>query len=63
MTKEERDILLDCMASLAAAISLLKQSRREKIPAALCAASNRMFDQMIKDYDKALDNARRYFKE
>lgn len=44
------------MASLAAAISLL-----ERAPKAI-APSDKMFDLMLSDYRRALDNARRFFE-
>ena len=40
-------------ASLAGAISLLKAGGKAAAP------SNKMFDQMIKDYEKAVSNARK----
>lgn len=46
--------LLDVTASLAAAISLLERSPKTAAP------SNKMFDQMLKDYRASLERARAY---
>lgn len=60
----ERDRLADALvrtaASLAAAISLLKRGGKEVKKA---AASDKMFDQMLVDYNRALDDARKALGE
>jgi hypothetical protein len=48
-------VTISAVASLAAAISLLKAGGKA---AKKGAASDKMFDQMIRDYERALDNAR-----
>jgi len=50
----QRDTMLAVVASLAAAISLLERTTRAK----KAAPSDKMFDQMLADYRKALANAR-----
>lgn len=52
-----REATMRVMASLAAAISLLERSPKK------AAASNKMFDQMLDDYRKALDAARAELNE
>lgn len=47
-----REALLSTTASLAAAISLLERGGRRAAP------SDKMFEQMLKDYRKALKEAR-----
>lgn len=47
-----REGLLDSSASLAAAISLLERGGKRAAP------SNKMFDQMLKDYQSSLERAR-----
>ena len=47
-----REVLLSTAASLAAAISLLERGGRRAAP------SDKMFEQMLKDYRKALKEAR-----
>ncbi len=49
-----RDAYVGVLASLAAAISLLERTPRAK----KAAASNKMFDQMVADYKKALETGR-----
>jgi hypothetical protein len=49
-----RDAFVAALASLAAAISLLERTPRSK----KAAASDKMFDQMIVDYKKALEEGR-----
>jgi hypothetical protein len=46
--------LLDSTASLAAAISLLERGGKKAAP------SDKMFDQMVKDYQKTLTSARHF---
>lgn len=50
----KRDAYIGVLASLAAAISLLENTPRSK----KAAASDKMFDQMVADYKKALDEGR-----
>lgn len=52
-----REATMRVMSSLAAAISLLERSPKK------AAASNKMFDQMLDDYRKALDAARAELNE
>ena len=47
------DVLMRTLVSLVAAIDLLKAGGKAAAP------SNKMFDQMIKDYEKAVSNARK----
>ncbi len=47
-----RELVIDCAASLAAAISLLERGGKKG------AASDKMFEQMLKDYKASLDRAR-----
>jgi len=47
-----REALVGTAASLAAAISLLERGSKKAAP------SDKMFDQMIRDYKKSLDSAR-----
>jgi len=49
------DVLMQTLVSLVAAIDLLKAGGKAAAP------SNKMFDQMIKDYEKAVSNARKQF--
>ncbi len=51
-----RDIVIDLCASLAAAISLLEHSPKTGAP------SNKMFDQMLKDYRASLERGRAFLK-
>lgn len=51
---QECGAIIHAVASLAAAISLLERTPK----ANKAAPSDRMFDQMLKDYRKALDDAR-----
>lgn len=48
-------IVIDLAASLAAAISLLEKGGKA---AKKAAPSDKMFDQMLRDYRKSLDRAR-----
>ena len=48
----EEDVLIDCAASLAGAISLLENSPKT------AAASDKMFDQMLDDYRESLNRTR-----
>ena len=52
MAIDERAAFVRVTASLAAAISLLERGGKR------AAASDRMFNQMIKDYSRALEAAR-----
>ena len=51
---QREDILIDLAASLAAAISLLERGGKK------AAASDKMFDQMLRDYRASLERARGY---
>jgi hypothetical protein len=50
-----REALMPVMASLAAAISLLERGGKKAAP------SDKMFEQMLKDYRSSLDKARAAF--
>lgn len=52
-TLRQRDVTLDLAASLAAAISLLERGGKKAAP------SGKMFDQMLADYQGALDRFRK----
>ena len=54
---ERQEVLLDVLSSLVAAVSLLKRSPK------IGAASNRMFDQMIVDYERSIERARAYLAQ
>lgn len=54
--QHEREIVLDLLAHLVAAVSLLERSPKTAAP------SNRMFDQMIVDYQRAINRGRAYLK-
>lgn len=56
----KRDPMVACVASLAAAISLLENGGKA---AKKAAPSDKMFDQMIEDYKKALNNAREFLQK
>jgi hypothetical protein len=60
--REERltEAAIKCAASLAAAISLLERGGKA---AKKAAPSDKMFDQMLVDYRRALDAARNTLKE
>jgi hypothetical protein len=47
-----RDIFMEVLASLVAAVSLLKAGGKEAAP------SDKMFDQMILDYERAIERGR-----
>ena len=49
---EEDDVLIDILASLVAAVSLLKRGSKKAAP------SDRMFDQMIADYEQSIKRGR-----
>ncbi len=53
MTSERRDVLLDLLASLTAAVSLLKAGDKKAAP------SDRMFDSMIADYERSIERGRK----
>jgi hypothetical protein len=48
MNTAEREIVIDLLSSLVAAVSLLKRGSKEAAP------SDRMFDLMIADYERAI---------
>ena len=52
-----KDLAIDLMASLAAAISLLEKGGEKGAP------SRKMFDIMLEDYKRSLDRARQYFND
>ena len=52
-TTDRDDVLKDVLASLVAAVSLLKRS-----PSKAAAPSNRMFDMMIADYERSIERGR-----
>jgi hypothetical protein len=54
---KHREIVTDLLSSLVAAVSLLKRGSKKAAP------SNRMFDQMIADYEGAIDRGRAALKE
>jgi predicted solute-binding protein len=56
--KIDRDPLITVTAALAAAISLLERTPKTK----KAAASDKMFDQMLQDYRKALEIGREALK-
>lgn len=51
------DVLKDVLVSLVAAVSLLKRGSKK------AAASDRMFDQMITDYERAIERGRAYLRK
>lgn len=55
LTPTERAAMMGLLASLAAAISLLENGGKA---AKKAAPSDKMFDQMIRDYKRALDAGR-----
>ena len=55
----DRDIVIDLAAHLAAAVSLLERAYKEKKPPNKIVASDRMFKQMLKDYEDCLARARK----
>ncbi len=57
---EWREHLIDVLASLAAAISLLHNGGAA---AKKAAPSNLMFDIMLQDYEKSLSRARRFLRK
>lgn len=54
---EHREIVIDLLSSLVAAVSLLKNGSKKAAP------SNRMFDQMIADYERSIERGRAVMKE
>ncbi len=50
----QREIVLDLLSSLVAAVSLLKRSPKKAAP------SDKMFDQMILDYERAIERGRKF---
>lgn len=53
-TTYKRKVVIDIMASLVAAVSLLKRSSK------MAAPSDRMFDQMIADYERSIEHGRAF---
>jgi hypothetical protein len=54
---ERRDVMLDLLASLTAAVSLLKRGGKKAAP------SDRMFSQMIADYERSVERGRTFLKK
>lgn len=54
---ERKDIVVDLLASLVAAVNLLKRGSKKAAP------SDRMFDQMIADYEDSIERGRAALKE
>jgi hypothetical protein len=54
--KVNRDDMVQVLAALSAAISLLDRGGRRAAP------SNKMFEQMLDDCEKALEKGRKYVK-
>jgi hypothetical protein len=57
LTEVQRDPFVGCLAALAAAISLLEHGGK------MAAPSDKMFEQMLVDYRKALEAGRAAFKQ
>lgn len=57
MRDPHTDVFADVLCSLIAAVSLLKRGSKKS------AASDRMFDQMIKDYENAIKRGRVVLEE
>jgi hypothetical protein len=57
VTPETREVLMDTLASLVAAVSLLEGGGKK------AAASDKMFDQMVIDYNKTIEKARKFIKD
>ena len=55
--RERREPVVDLLASLVGAVSLLKRGSKKAAP------SDRMFDQMIADYEAAIERGRAALKE
>ena len=53
-TTIEREVVTDLLANLVAAVSLLKRGSKKAAP------SDRMFDQMIADYEASVARGRAY---
>ncbi len=53
MRAERKDVLIDLLSSLVAAVSLLKRGSKKAAP------SDKMFDQMISDYERAIERGRK----
>ena len=56
-TTARHEVLMDVLASLVAAVSLLKRGSKKAAP------SDRMFDQMIADYERSIERGRAALKE
>lgn len=54
---ERKDIVVDILVSLVAAVSVLKCGSKKAAP------SDRMFDQMIADYEGSIERGRAFLKE
>jgi len=58
-----RDVLTRVTASLAAAISIIERAEELKKPPSKAVASDTMFNIMLADCKKALEAARKHFKQ
>ena len=56
MTTAHDDVLIDVLASLVAAVSLLKRGSKKAAP------SDKMFDMMIADYERSIERGRAALK-
>lgn len=56
-TTERDDVMVDILASLVAAVSLLKRSPKKAAP------SDRMFDMMIADYERSIERGRAFLEK
>ena len=56
-TTAKREIVVDLLASLVAAVSLLKRGSKKAAP------SDKMSDQMIADYERSIAHGRAYLLE
>lgn len=53
-----RETTVDVLASLVAALSILRRAQEQKRKPSLAVASDKMFEQMLKDYDASVERAR-----
>ena len=59
----DRSVLIDCAASLSAAVSILKRSYTLGKPANRVVASDLMFRTMLADYEKSLIRVRAHLNK
>lgn len=52
------DVRVAMLASLVASVSILKDAREQKKAPNMVVGSDKMFDQMIVDFEKTMDRAR-----